>query len=339
MAHEITNTDRYGEVRTGGKRAWHGLGEEIQEGLGAVAAAEEVGVGWTTSLSDVFCKETSIDDNGDVSENLVVLPSHKLHIRDDNASHLGMVSSGYQIFDNIEVCKFADALAGLDSAISVETIGTLRGGKRFFVLVKLPKVIQAGANDPLAQYVLLSNGHGGVAAFNAYPTSIRVVCANTLRWSERDVLKGCRFQHTGDLESKLGEVQAALGIALKETDKFEQQVLALSGSKVGGGSKKRAAEELAAYFTGVYDATELRLSDNEDRKGRVIEAWTANMEDERQLGGASLWTAYNSVSQWYDHERGRFKEVADSRGRVNSNLFGTADRFKRVAYNQALELV
>ncbi len=35
MAHMIMGTDRYGEVRKNGQRAWHGLGLEIEEGFGA----------------------------------------------------------------------------------------------------------------------------------------------------------------------------------------------------------------------------------------------------------------------------------------------------------------
>jgi len=319
MAHEITSTDKFGEVRVGGKRAWHGLGEEIAEGMGAGDAAKEVGVDWTTHLEPILCAGAEI-------------PSHRMHMRDDNNAHLGIVGAGYQIFENADVCEFADALVGLDSAISVETIGTLQGGKKFFVLVKLPRMIQAASNDPLAQYVLLSNGHGGVASFNAYPTSIRVVCANTLRWSERDVIKGCRFQHTGDLESKLEGVKMALGIAMRETDKFEEQVMALSSTKLSVAS-------MSEYFETVHDMTEGKLTDNEDRRARVLQTWADNMDDERQLGGGSVWTAYNAISQYYDHDRGRMKSLDESTSRAHSNIFGLSSNMKMKAYNAALELV
>jgi len=38
MAHEIRSSDRFGEVRANGQRAWHGLGVEIPEGIDTVAA-------------------------------------------------------------------------------------------------------------------------------------------------------------------------------------------------------------------------------------------------------------------------------------------------------------
>jgi len=329
MAHEITSTDRYGEVRTGGKRAWHQLGDEVSEGLGAQEALVEIGGDWGTSLEPVFIEVLMSD--GTVQYEKV--PTHCMHVRDDNREQLGMVGSGYQKFENKDVAAFADQLCGLDAAISVETIGTLRGGRRFFILVKLPKLIHAASNDPLAQYVLFSNGHGGHAKFQAYPTSIRVVCANTLRWSERDVLKGCSFSHTGNLGSKLEEVRTALGIALRENERFEQQVHALAGAD-------QSIAGITAQFDAIYDATEEKLTPgNEERRTKIVGEWTANMDDARQLGGSSLWTGLNAVTQWYDHERGRFKSLEETNSRAHTNLFGLSNKMKQTALKQSLALV
>lgn len=44
-------------------------------------------------------------------------------------------------------------------------------------------------------------------------------------------------------------------------------------------------------------------------------------------------------SFWHDHQRGRFKEVAESEGRIHSNLFGASSAAKNIAWNEALQLI
>jgi hypothetical protein len=62
---------------------------------------------------------------------------------------------------------------------------------------------------------------------------------------------------------------------------------------------------------------------------------------EQNLKGivGTWWAAYNAVSQWHDHERGRFGAVTESDARVHSNLFGASSAGKKVAFATALEMV
>ena len=65
-----------------------------------------------------------------------------------------------------------------------ETAGSLHGGRRVWVLAKLPEHIEVGG-DPVRPYVLLMNSHDGSTAVVAASTPIRVVCQNTLNWGLR----------------------------------------------------------------------------------------------------------------------------------------------------------
>lgn len=336
MAHEIRNTDKFGEVRANGKVAWHGLGVEISEGQGAEETFEELEMMWGTQLQPAFYQ--------DLNGNNIQIPNFNAHVREDTGEVLGMVSDNYKVISNRMLAQFADLLAGVDAAVRVETAGTLRGGRRVFCLVKLPKNIKVTNEDVLEQYILISNAHDASAAFHCYPTSIRVVCQNTLSWSERDVSRGFRFPHLGDIKNKLSEVRSILGIVTKSSEAFADQAKFLASKEVG-------LDSAIKYFSTVYDKTfgnPLKKEDNEDRriatlkKEGIVARWEKNFSDDpkQNLDGirGTAWAALNAITQWHDHERGAFKQVSESDVRAHSNLFGTSKYGKSIALKQAVKL-
>lgn len=336
MAHEIHSNDTFGEVRSNGQRAWHGLGMEIEEGLNAAEAFRHIGLDWSTEMAPLYAVAGEGQDQ-------VRLPIEDkfAHVRSDNKQVLGLVSDGYEPIENMQLAEFADTLAGLDKAVSIETAGSLYNSKRVFALVRLPKDIEVVEGDVLQQYVLVSNGHGGFAAFAAYPTSVRVVCANTLRWSEQDMAKGVKFRHTGDIEQKQKAAQAALGLVTKEAEKFETQVRRLAATQWN-------SEQIRDYMAFMWEKMFVRIDPNDDNAAKLMERrdayvkhWMALLDDERQnIKGirGTAWAAYNALSTWCDHERGRFQSIAKSDARVHSNLFGTSQDNKLRAFKQALTL-
>jgi phage/plasmid-like protein (TIGR03299 family) len=328
MSHEIENTDVFVEVRVNGDRAWHGLGNEIAPGLGARKALKEARGDWTTSLQPLYSEVVDLEGN----PTRIEIPTHRAHVRDDTTEILGIVGSGYRPIENTEVCEFADALTDVDKGIEVETLGTLRGGRRFYVLCKLDSSVTLAGGDHIRQYVLLSNGHGGCAAFQGYMTDIRVVCANTLRWSERSITNGFRFEHSGDIDGKLREARRTLGIVTAALPKREKLLVELAATSP-------RLSEVKEYFVDVFECTEKKMDDSEERQAKILAQWLLNMDHPNQLGEGSYWTAYNAVSQWLDHERGRYKGLDESDSRIHPNLFGVSDRFKRVAFDKAVALI
>jgi len=342
MAHEIKKTDKFAEVRSAGKRAWHGLGIEIPEGLSAEDAFTKVGLGWRTELAPVYATVDVLSENGIATKRLE-LPHQRAHVRMDTMEALGVVSDKYQKLENLDLARFADSLAGADAAINVETCGSLHDGRRIFACVKLPEVVRATADDVLEQYVLVSNGHGGFASFSCYPTSVRVVCANMLRWSERDAARGLSFIHLGgSMEERQKMARHALGIARAETAKFEEQVQALVRSNVSVANVRKMYLSIYDSCFGKIDgsATPETREKMEAKRAEVIELWVKNLDDERQkVKGivGTKWAAYNAVSQWCDHERGFSEDSLVAR--VSSNLFGVSQKDKLTAFRRILATV
>jgi len=352
MAHEITFTDRFGEVRSTGKRAWHGLGLEIAPGLTANEALPLIGLDWTTELKPVYVlcdRDKDIAGNFISSSQFVPIESHRAHVRTDNQQVLGVVGKDYQPLQNYQLAELADVLVhASDGKATVETAGSLRGGRRVFVLLNLPDKLRATSEDWLEPYVLLCNGNGGTASFLGCLVTVRVVCANTLNLAEtgfdrRGVLsKGFRFAHVGNFQDKLNQARTLLGLATEEARLFQETIDLLVGTTLN-------PRQLSDYFDNVYAACFGRDPEGADkstidkfRKHRYDsqEQWYRNLEGRNQnLPGieGTVWAALNAVTEWNDHQRGKVGDQTDAR--AHSNLLGVSAHHKAVALQGALRLV
>jgi phage/plasmid-like protein (TIGR03299 family) len=338
MSHEIRSNDSFGEVRSNGQRAWHGLGIEIPAGLGAVDAFKQIGLGWGTELLPVFADR--LTPNG--VERLEI-STHKMHVRSDTGDQLGMVSADYKKFDNEEGARFADTILGEDAAASVETASSLYGGRRVFVLLNLPKSIVAKGDDIVKPYICLSWGHGGFASIQGGATGVRVVCANTIAMADREIgQSGFRFIHTGNVQDKLKSARMLLGFATKQIERMAEQVKALAATQISGAQVK---EFMNAAFEAAFprpDAKDIELFDKwVAKKSETFEEWRQLFVSERNNGMLAIrgtaWAAFNTVTEWHDHGRGRTDEGSDVR--VHSNLFGVSREAKSKTLKLALALV
>lgn len=337
MSHGITKSDRMGYVpEYAGEKMWHFLGDPIEAGLNAQQAFQNMGLGWATELTPVFALINGIYQP---------VPEYRAHVRGDTGDLLGMVTDGYRAFENQDVARFTDELAGQDKAVKVQTLASLYGGKRIFVSVKLPGDIVLGKDDVTGKYLVISNGHGGFAGFNVYLTAIRPVCDNTLRMSERDLASGIRFRHTGNLQEKVAQARLALGIAMEEGERFEQKIRALAATSLSPGQVKAFMELTWDQTFGKLDPEAMEPESYEKlvaKRKLTIDTWLENMENERNtLVGikGTAWAALNAVTEWHDHQRGRFQNVRVSGARVHSNLFGISNQHKTRAFATALQLV
>lgn len=338
MAHEIRSSDRFGEVRANGQRAWHGLGVEIPEGIDTVAAFRQIGLDWQTELLPVHADRVTAEGMQSIG-----LPDHRAHIRSDTGQVLGLVSDGYKPIDNIDLATFADAVLGEDRAATCETAGSLFDGRKVFALIRLPGDLVAAQGDKLARYIAITNGHGGTAAFAAYPTTVRIVCNNTLRMSEQSLAQGARFVHTGDLKGKLATARLVLGFAHKELAKLDAQIHAMVANRPTAAAlasfmDRAFRETFAAPSVDDKEATERWDAKRKEVQSRWGDLYQRECERTPAIAG-SVWAAFNAVTEWHDHERGRFEAVADSNARVHSNLFGVSHVAKAKTLKLALSLV
>lgn len=234
MPAGLTASDTMFSVR---ETPWHGLGAVLDEYPTSIDdALDKSGLGWHVRQDPIYVGAPLGFDLADASQqpvgregifvpqlesNLIAVPDYRANVRADTGSVLGIVSDDYRVVQNVEAFKFLDALIGSD--LHFETAGSLRSGRRVWVLVRLPEFVEVGG-DPTATYVYVANSHDGSMAVTSAVTPVRIVCQNTLglalRGSERSD-RTYKFRHTGDLALKFDEARKVMGLTVNYAERFK----------------------------------------------------------------------------------------------------------------------
>jgi phage/plasmid-like protein (TIGR03299 family) len=189
------NVDSMFYVRTA---PWHGLGVRVEESLTSEDALITAGLNWVVKQEEIMTLD------------LKEIQGYKANIREDTGAVLGVVTDRYRIVQNEEAFAFTDSL--ISHGVTYETAGSLSGGKRVWILAKLPEAYTL-ADEKVDPYIIFSNSHDGTGAIKAAMTPVRVVCSNTLNLALNDAKRIWSTIHTGDIRQKLDEARSTLLMA------------------------------------------------------------------------------------------------------------------------------
>lgn len=359
MSHEITSNDA---VILKGQGAWHGLGTIIQDDMSAIDAYRKF---WkidpverwplatvNPAVANDLAEGIAALERGDVddarlllnaySEALQHVPSHVANVRPsgDQADLMGVVGSSYQICSDQALAEFTDALSDTGK-VTVETCGTLSGGRKVWFLAK-GEEFEIGQGDSVMPYLCVSNAHDGTNAIRVTPTSVRVVCANTLGFcigATGDSIgnSALSIRHSGDVADKLEQAKLAIRQYEKGLADTKQRFEQLRGTPVN-------RQQAMALFAGQY-ASYWEVADNEDlaskdsavrklAERRMVRMESASRdfmtrfeEESNRFGGSNMWIAMNAFTGYVQHDKPAEKTEAQRERKIDSNLFGlNADR-------------
>ncbi len=178
------------------EKPWHGLGTVVTEAPDSASALGLAGLDWSVLQKDIAAAD---------SRN--VIPGFKANVRDVDGSVLGIVTDRYKVVQNKEAFAFTDALLG--EGVRYETAGSLQGGRRIWLLARLPQNYIING-DEIIPYLVFMNAHDGSGSIKVAMTPVRVVCSNTLNLALSTAKRCWSCQHTGNIEGKMKEAEATL---------------------------------------------------------------------------------------------------------------------------------
>lgn len=329
MSHEIDLSTGVPAVFTSHQPAWHRLGKTIASAATSAQAIDLAGLNWSVCQWPVHAVNPS---SGQAS----VTPHHRANVRMDTQAVLGIVSPTYQPFQNRDAFDFMDSLVG-DKLAMFETAGAIKEGRKVWMLARIPKEYRAGPEDLIKPYVLLVNSFDGSTSLRMLPTTIRVVCQNTLNLAlKQQGGEGLAIQHKSNLDLRVRQARQKLGVIAARFDRFDEELHAMLQTPL-------TTRKVARYFEGLLpDPT--NLTDRQRRhRDLTMTHFQVNLENDRNtLAGirGTAWAAYNAVSEWADHAREvrGVNEQARLESRLDSIWFGSSHRIKQQAYRDALAL-
>ena len=130
MPAGITETDGMAYV---GRVPWHGLGTKVEgRAMTAKQAIEAANMDWAVATHQVFVEIPHADGLGGY---YVKADGKMATFREDTGTILGIVGNRYHAIQNTEAFSAFDAIVGAGDAI-YQTVGTLWGGKKMWILAK-----------------------------------------------------------------------------------------------------------------------------------------------------------------------------------------------------------
>lgn len=231
MSHEVENMMYVSNEQNGRFVPWHGLGVPVEEAPTSADAIRLAGLDWDVIQQPIY---TGMGDDK------IVIPNHKANVRSTDNKVLGIVTDRYKPVQNRQAFDFTDSLIG--EGCVYETAGSLCGGKRVFLLAKMPeKKILEESFDP---YICFTNTHDGSGSIKAIMTPVRVVCQNTLSLAIKGATRTWSTRHLGDLQSKLAEAKYTLKMANEYMDKFSVVANQLANTSLSEDHAVKIVEEL-----------------------------------------------------------------------------------------------
>lgn len=324
MAHEIDQTTGRAAVMVVGQAPWHRLGVNVAAAQTSDDAIRLAGLDWTVEQWPLSATD---------GEKRTACTEHVANVRTDTGAVLGVVGTGYTVFQNRDAFDFMDALVS-DRLAMYETAGSLKGGRQVWMMARIPAELRATDSDVVLPYALLSNSHDGSRALRVIPTAVRVVCQNTLTLAlGRNGGQGVVIRHCESLGERITEARQALGIVTERLKQHETELQLLA-------SRMMTSVERASFFETVVAGTALQ----EKGRKQLLDTFNANLDHEtNNVPGIrdSAWAAYNAVSWYADHQAKALgkTDTAKAESRLASMWFGTSSGLKQRAFDAALQLV
>lgn len=311
MSHEVEQMLYVGEM------PWHKLGHRFLEAPGLDQAIISAGLDWTVTTEPVF------------SGNQEQLEAQLTRRSSDN-SILGVVGPSYVPLQNSSAFDFfAPFIDGKEATI--ETAGSLREGKRVFILCKVnrdPMIIKG--NDIVEKYILLSNSHDGTLAVRAGFTPVRAVCANTLAMAiNSKASKLLRVKHTKNVLNNVEAIRDIMNLANNDFEATAEQYRYLANKGIN-------SQDLETYVKQVFvlpKALQNKTAESDPGSrvlANILPLFVGGRGNDMPEISGTYWAAYNAITEYIQHERGT------EANRLDNAWFGQGATLNKRALELAL---
>lgn len=221
------------------EKPWHGLGTIVKEAPTSEDALRLAGLDWDVVQSPIYTNHGKVE-------------GYKANIRSTDRQVLGVVSDRYRIVQNTEAFSFTDELLG--QGVRYETAGSLMGGRKVWLLARLPREFII-AGERISPYLVFSNTHDGSGAVRVAVTPIRVCCNNTLNLALSTAARSFSMVHTGDVKEKVSEAKQTLFMADNYMENLGREFERLRKQKISDQQVREYIDQLLPIEPGASSVT------------------------------------------------------------------------------------
>lgn len=239
----------------------------------------------------------------------IPMPDRQAVLRDNpntkgKVDYMGDVGTAHHLIQNEEHAGLLNALVD-ESGAHIEMAGSLEGGRKVFISMKLPGHINIGGMDPVENSLLAINSHDGSMSFTLAVLPVRYRCSNVLNVGSNSF----RVRHTSGAQTNLvAKAREALDITFKYLDGIQQEFEQLVNTTM---TQAQFESIIEREFGPAEDASPAAIT----RADKKVEQITELFADAQTQDGIrdTAWAGFNALTEWNDHfapTRGEDRDVA-----------------------------
>ncbi len=295
MGHAIEQfSDGTSAFFTNREPAWHRLGTVTDGAQTAADALRIAQMDWHVYKTTEPITMQALTEDGVTS---VEVPNqfatYRHHPKTGQPDPLGVVGRLYTPVQNAEAFDFLSLLVDEHGAV-FDTAGSLHGGKKVFVTMRMPKDILVGGMDAVNMYLLATNAHDGSGAFIVAVTPTRVVCQNTLTMGLSAARRSMSFRHTSNVTGKVAAARDTLGLTFAYADAFEKEAEKLLAQSMTNKQFSNFVEKLVPMKK---EPSARQATRRDEIIWELNGLWNAPTQENIK---GTKWAAYNTVVEWAD---------------------------------------
>lgn len=283
--------------------AYHHLGTVLPDSFTAEEAMKHgLLANWKLRKTPIMADlGESVDEDGVVTRLTVPVPDRFAIVRDNPVTAgqvdvLGDVGKAYQIIQNEDLGSLINALVD-ESGAHFETAGSLDGGKKVFLSMRMPGHIKVGGVDRIDNYISVMTSHDGSTStsFSAHP--VRVTCKNTLNMAFGGQNPTFRIRHTiGAHKIIMAQAREALDFTFNFLDGFQEEANQLINTTM---TQTEFEKIIAAEFGAPEDAPAPTITRTNNKLDQIASLF-ADSQTHADVRGTA-WAGLNALTEWYDH--------------------------------------
>lgn len=319
MAHELAfNEVGEAEMAYIGAKPWHGFGQEVRPNASLEEWMTQARMDWSIKRAQVQYTNGILHD----------YPDHHVLYRSDNNRPLSVVSPRYKVVQPKEMIEFFRSLVEQEG-FSIETVGSLKEGRRIWALAKTNIENDVLGSDRLKAYVLLVTSCDGSLATTAKFTSVRVVCWNTqaIALGEDGTEVKVRHNTTFDPSAVKGEMGL---MGAKAFDVFLGKMRGLTKVKM---TQFDAQNIVTALLPAPVGKKEIHESAGFIKIMGLFNG--AGMGSHLPGSQGTAWGLLNAVTEYADHHA----RAHNPENRLYSQWFGSGANLKEAAESLLCEMI
>jgi phage/plasmid-like protein (TIGR03299 family) len=243
--------------------------------------------------------------------------------RNDNNEWLGTVGKRYEPYQNH---KLVSNMVDITSAVDLDVTrgGVLAKGKKVFLQAKLPDDVVG--NSGIKRWLTTTNSHDGTSAITLGYSNMVIACSNSFHAASKG---SNRFRHTINADSNIQDNVKQIQFTLANEMQLIETFKAMQATTI----KDEAVDRTVRSLFGI--GLDTMQDDISTRKRNQVETFSNNLVTEINTHGKTMWSLFNAVTRYTNHEIAPQEEDAKNNFLMNGGGF----KMSNIGYAEIMKFV